>query len=560
MNNLYMIRNVLASGKSIFDIELRVTYYARVSTDRDEQLNSLENQIMFFENYIKNNTNWIFIKGYIDEGLSGTSVKKRKKFLRMINDAKNGMFDLILTKEISRFSRNTVDSIQYTKELLSYGVGIYFLNDNLNTFDADSELRLTIMSSIAQEEIRRLSERVRFGYNRTVEKGVVAGSNNILGYKKDKGKLIIVPEEAETVKIIFNEYSKNSMGTQKLGHYLFDKYGIKSKTGKPIQPPVILKMIRNPKYKGYYSAKLDTKIDYQSNKRIKIKEEDRVVYKDNISCPPIVSEELWDKCNEILKSNSSKFNSGVKVSKYALSGKIKCFHDGATFIRGKRHNKRTGEEFVYWGCSNYRKYGKSKTNGCATPMIQYDELYVIFKKMLDCFTNYKNQIMNDIYELINSTKEITNYEREIKELESKIDIVNNKKIGLIDMRVNNEINFLEFTQLKEKYDRELSMLEKAKHEYLVKENVKNYDSNIEEFVKKINNILYTDKESVFNIASSLIDKIYVEKVSNDKDNKKVILHIKLNVLGCSSNSLKLLDFLLLFRNGTECCNKYGRTW
>ena len=457
------------------------------------------------------------------------------------------MFDLILTKEISRFSRNTVDSIQYTKELLSYGVGIYFLNDNLNTFDADSELRLTIMSSIAQEEIRRLSERVRFGYNRTVEKGVVAGSNNILGYKKDNGKLVIVPEEAETVKIIFNEYSKNSVGTQKLGHYLYDKYGIKSKTGKPIQPPVILKMIRNPKYKGYYSAKLDTKIDYQSNKRIKIKEEDRVIYKDNDSCPPIVSEELWDKCNEILKINSMKFNSGVKTSKYALSGKIKCFYDGATFIRGKRYNKRTGKEIIYWGCSNYRKYGKSKTNGCATPMLQYDELYVIFKKMLVSFTKYEYEIMNDIYELISSTKEITNYERKTKELEFKIDVVKNKKIELIDMKINNEIDFLEFSQLKEKYDKELIVLENTKYEYLTKENVENYD-NIEEFASKINNILYSDKESIFNISSSLIDKIIVEKVNCEGYAKKVILHIKLNVLGCFSDSLNLSDFLLLFCN------------
>lgn len=553
MNNLYMIRNSLAEGKSIFDLPLRVTYYARVSTDTKEQLKSLKNQIMYFEDYIKENNNWLFVPGYIDEGLSGTSVNKRKNFLRMINDAKNGMFDLILTKEISRFSRNTINSIQYTQELLSYGVGIFFLNDNLNTFDADSELRLTIMSSIAQEEVRRLSERVRFGCNRMIEKGVVAGSSNILGYKKDNGKLVIVPEEANVVRIIFNEYSKNLMGTQKLGHYLFEKYGIKSTTGKPIAPNVLLKIIRNPKYKGFYSAKLDTKIDYQSNKRIKINEEDRVVYKDNESCPPIVSEELWDECNKILKINCAKFSSGAKESRYALSGKIKCFHDGATFVRGKRHSKKTGEEFVYWGCSNYRKYGKAKSKGCATPMLQYDELYVIFKKMLDCFIDNKNEIVNEIYELVKSTKSTTNFEKEIKELDTKINAINDMKMQLIDMRAKKEINFVEFSQLKEKYDKDINMLENAKHEYIIKGNVNNYDINIKEFVKKISNIVYSDKESVFNIAGTLIDKIFVEKISNDEEDKRVVLHIKLNVLGCSSDSLKLNDFLLLFCDSKECC-------
>ena len=182
--NLFAVRNSLTSGKSIYDLNLRVTFYARVSTDREEQLNSLENQVMYFEKFIKEQTNWIFVEGYVDEGISGTSVKKRENFLKMIDDAKKGMFDLILTKEISRFSRNTVDSIQYTQELLSYGVGINFLNDNINTFDPDSELRLTIMSSIAQEEIRKLSERVRFGYKRSIEKGIVPGNDNFYGYKK----------------------------------------------------------------------------------------------------------------------------------------------------------------------------------------------------------------------------------------------------------------------------------------------------------------------------------------------------------------------------------------
>ena len=152
-------REDLRKGKTIYDMPLRVVYYARVSTDKDDQLNSLENQQNYFEEMIMENKNWVFCGGYIDEGISGTAVKNRDKFLKMIEDATLGKIDMIVTKEISRFSRNTLDSIKYTRELLSYGVAVLFVNDNINTVMPDSELRLTIMASMAQDEIRRLSGR-----------------------------------------------------------------------------------------------------------------------------------------------------------------------------------------------------------------------------------------------------------------------------------------------------------------------------------------------------------------------------------------------------------------
>ena len=161
-------REDLRKGKTIYDMNLRVGYYARVSTDKDDQLNSLENQQKYFEEMIMENKNWTLTRGYIDEGISGTAVKNRDSFLKMIEDATIGKVDLILTKEISRFSRNTVDSIKYTEYLLKNGVIVYFLSDNLNTIQEDSEFRLTIMSSLAQDEVRKLSERVKFGLNRMV--------------------------------------------------------------------------------------------------------------------------------------------------------------------------------------------------------------------------------------------------------------------------------------------------------------------------------------------------------------------------------------------------------
>ena len=171
-------------GVPLQELNLRVCFYARVSTDKDEQLHSLQSQISFFNDYTSKVPNWEFIGSYIDEGISGTQVKKREEFLRMIEDAKRHKFDLILTKEISRFSRNTVDGIKYTEYLLKQGVIVYFLSDNLNTIGEDSEFRLTIMSSLAQDEVRKLSERVKFGMNRSILNGNILGNDTLLGYKK----------------------------------------------------------------------------------------------------------------------------------------------------------------------------------------------------------------------------------------------------------------------------------------------------------------------------------------------------------------------------------------
>ena len=177
--DLYDIRTALNAGKSIYDLPLRVTYYARVSTDKDEQLHSLAAQVRYYTEYIQRNPRWVFVEGYVDEGISGTTVGKRENFLRMVQDAEAGHFDFILTKEISRFSRNTLDSIKYTQDLLRYGVGVLFESDNINTLMPDAELRLTLMSSIAQDEVRKISERVKFGFKRAIENGVVLGNNKM---------------------------------------------------------------------------------------------------------------------------------------------------------------------------------------------------------------------------------------------------------------------------------------------------------------------------------------------------------------------------------------------
>lgn len=547
--DLYNIRNILAQGKKLIDLPLRVTYYARVSTDHDEQLNSLDNQIMYFENYIKSQTNWIFVSGYVDEGISGTSVNKRDNFIKMINDAQKGMFNLILTKEISRFSRNTVDSIQYTKELLSFDVGVYFLNDNINTFETDSELRLTIMSSIAQDEIRKLSERVRFGYKRSIERGVVPGNDNFYGYRKNKGKLEIVPEEAELIKLIFNEYSEERMGTTKLGHYLYNKYNIVSKTNKPLAGTVITRIIRNPKYKGFFCAHKESILDYLSKKRIRFKPDEWIVYKDNEACPPIVSEELWNKCNEILNKNSLKHKTHARTDmRYALSGKIKCYHDGATFIKGCYKNKRTGVKCEYFGCSKYRKYGRHKNDGCNAPIVHYQDLLNIFRMVVSNFIDKDNEIIKQVYNYINVSESKQSYATDIDKINKRINDVKNAKYELIDMKARKEIDNDEYNEQRKKYNNELFILDEKKRIYLNKNIKMNNKVLMDEFIKKIQNVILSDDECMFRIFCSIIDTILVENLELDTNCKrKIMLHFKLKVVSKNSD-LNLKEFLLLFSN------------
>lgn len=213
--DIHDIRQQLRT-KSIYDIPLRVTYYARVSSESDEQLNSLGNQIQYYEDFIRRNAAWAFVPGYIDEGLSGISTKHRENFNRMIDDAAEDKFDLVITKEISRFARNTLDSIQFTRQLLGYGVGVFFQNDNINTFDEDSELRLSIMSSIAQDELRKLSSRVKFGHQQAIKNNVVLGNSRIFGYRKEDRRLVIDEEQAPMVRELFELYATDQYSMKQI--------------------------------------------------------------------------------------------------------------------------------------------------------------------------------------------------------------------------------------------------------------------------------------------------------------------------------------------------------
>ena len=260
------IRAEMRMGRSIFDLPLRVTFYARVSTDKDEQLNSLENQVQYYTELIKSKENWSFVPGYIDEGISGTSTKKRDSFNRMIADARAGRFDFIITKEISRFSRSTLDSIRYTQELLEHDVGVLFQNDNINTLNTDSEFRLVVMAGVAQDEVRKLSERLKFGFRQAVKNGHVLGNDKLWGYDKKDCVLTINEEEAHAVRLVFDLYANQKLGIRRISQALYSM-GYTSRRGNEFNVLTIRHMLENPKYKGWYCGNKTQSLDYRTRKK-----------------------------------------------------------------------------------------------------------------------------------------------------------------------------------------------------------------------------------------------------------------------------------------------------
>ncbi len=356
--DIHSVRALLRT-KSIYDIPLRVTYYARVSSESDEQLNSLGNQITYYQDLIKGNKSWTFVPGYIDEGLSGISTKKRENFNRMIEDASEDKFDLVITKEISRFARNTLDSIQFTRQLLNHGVGVFFQNDNINTLDEDSELRLSIMSSIAQDELRKLSSRVKFGHQQAIKDKVVLGNSRIFGYRKDDGRLIVDEEQAVMVRELFELYATDQYSMKQI-ETLFWERGYRNHNGKKIAHTTMSNMIANPKYKGYYVGNKVKVIDMFTKKQKFLPPEEWVMFKDETGeiVPAIVSEELWEQANAILKRRSDDVKSRQGICNHAnlLTGKLYCTHCGAAYYR-RESTDRQGNKNSRWVCSGKIKNG-----------------------------------------------------------------------------------------------------------------------------------------------------------------------------------------------------------
>lgn len=502
--------------KSIYDIPLRVTFYARVSSEKDEQLNSLDNQISYYRNFIKKNANWEFVEGYIDEGLSGMSTKKRENFHNMVNDAKAGLFDLVITKEITRFARNTLDSIQYTRELLNSGVGVFFQNDNINTLDEDSELRLTIMSGIAQDELRKLSSRIKFGHQEAIKKNVVLGNSRIFGYRKDNKRLVIDEKEAKMVRELFTLYATDKYSMKQIEEIFWDK-GYRNNNGKKICHSTMSNTISNPKYKGYYVGNKVKIVDMFTKKQKFLPPEEWVMFKDETGeiVPAIVSEELWEQANAVLKRRSRDVKNRQNQCNHAnlLTGKMYCTHCGKLYYR-KDSKDRKGNVLSRWICSGKIANG---TDSCPSFTIYEEEikevLYEVFKDTADD----AKRIIEEYTEMYAEILAKDSSSGELQKLKDRLGVLSKKKSKLLEYNIAGQISDRDFVDMNKQ------ITEESAEVYSAVEEIENELNSREEYTAKIeeirNVLLKAEKEASKEMIDSAfvnkyIDKIYVTPVKD----------------------------------------------
>ena len=472
-NKLILPKDIILADR---ERERTIVYYGRVSTEHEAQLSALENQLQWYDDQSKYHPNWKVLRKYIDEGITGTQAKKRPAFLKILEDAKNGQFDLIVTREVCRFARNTVDTLVTTRELKKIGVEVYFVEDNIWTMDGDGELRLTIMATLAQEESRKTSERVRAGQKISRDNGVLYGNGNILGYDRVGDTYVINEEQAETVRLIYNLYSQG-LGFKKIINELVSQHRKDSYGLVRWECTKISRILHNATYKGYMGYLKSFRNNYLEQKSIINRDESTHLYiKGNFE--PIVSEELWEKCRQIRESKAMKIKSyggkervvGFKPSNDIWVKKMKC-RCGSSFRRCKWHKNKSGELIYGYQCYNQLNNGSKKiresagisTEGyCDMGTIGDWKIDMMAQKIFQGLCGEQRECINRSYSIYeNNFKAKGNSSNNQKEvLLSKIEKLKVKLNNLTNMRMEGEISKTEYQEYKQKVTDEIAAFQK----------------------------------------------------------------------------------------------------
>lgn len=548
-----------------------VAIYARVSTEHEAQLSALENQIQYYENLLKMHSDWELYQYYIDEGITGTSIKKRKNFMKMMEDAENGCFDLIVTREVSRFARNTVDTLQQTRILKKIGVEVYFTEDNIWTMnDEDGELRLTIMATLAQNESKKTSMRVKAGQKISFEKGVPYGNGNILGYDRVGSEYVINPEQAKAVRMIFDMFL-SGMGYRKI-QFELEKAGRLTATGMTIwQSATIGRILNNPFYCGIIVYRKEYVADYlEQKKRKNFDYVDKIIVEGKHE--PIVTKEEFEQVRKVLDSKTISIdNRGYRGKRPPIDvwcKLLKCTC-GKSFNRKIWHREKGVPQYAYQ-CYNQVRTGGIKTRIrkglsiegiCDIPMVARWKLCTMADVIFQLFWNDREgvlKIANEMLEKhigdVNNIAELDGSHR----IKSKLEVLDKKLDNLVDMRISGEIEkeiFVEKKKLlenkKEKLNQELAL-------YNNEEKIQENDYKI--ILKKLNKILDQDfNYSTHDIPEEVIEE-FVDEIIVCKDYFIWKLNfvdddIKLKVEGRKNNSTVSLVDTPSLRNrstGSDC--------
>lgn len=443
---------------------LRVGAYCRVSTDREDQANSLASQKRYFTDYIEQHGEWVLADVYPDEGLSGTTTRRREQFNRMIADAQTGKLDLILTKEVSRFARNTVDALEYTRRLKRLGVGVIFLNDNIDTRDSDGELRLTLMASIAQEESRKTSQRVKWGQQRRMEAGVVFGNNSIYGFDLSNGQLTVKEDEAAVIRHIYHKFLHEGKGTYVIARELYEEGLLppRSATGR-WSCVMVRRILRNEKYVGDVLQKKFVTLDYLTHKKMENKgQEEQFLLKDHHEA--IIDRSTWEAVQAELARRAGKQADNTKYSnRYWCSGKLRCGDCGSRFV--PRTTKRpNGDTYKIWGCHSRVHYGKRKQNGqgdyvgCDMRMVNDKTLTACVQFVLQQLDLNYDALAREVAADIQKVAVQPSREHDISRLQARQADLERRKERVMDAYFAGDISKTEMLGMKAKYDGELEKI------------------------------------------------------------------------------------------------------
>lgn len=467
---------VMPTNVSKFDRnrERTIVFYGRVSTEHEAQLAALENQMQWYDDQAKYHPNWNVLKKYIDRGITGTQAKKRPAFMEMLEDAKRNKFDLIVTREVCRFARNTVDTLVITRQLKEIGIEVYFVEDNIWTMDNDGELRLTIMATLAQEESRKTSERVRAGQKISRDNGVLYGNGNILGYDRLGDTYVINEEQAETVRMIYDLYL-NGYGFTKIVNELVRQKRKDSSGLVRWEATKVSRILHNATYKGYQGYYKSYKNNHLDQKTVINRDEDTYLYVKG-RFTPIISEEVWDKCKALReskltlrKTQEGKIErTGTRTSEDIWAKRLIC-RCGHRMRKDRWHVNKTGLTYGY-KCYNILNNGSKQARidaglyadkYCDMGTIADWKMDLMLFEVLKALNLEESTSVDTAYQTFKNknTKE-TNEVRALKDAEAKLRKIQIKLENLTEMRVNGEIGKQEFMSLKTKINGEMLVVEK----------------------------------------------------------------------------------------------------
>ena len=399
----------------------RVAGYARVSTDKDEQFTSFEAQVDYYTRYIKEHSDWSFVDVYTDEGVSGTSTKHRAGFTRMIEDAKNGKIDLIITKSLSRFARNTVDTLTTIRDLKSRNVECYFEKENIWTFDSKGELLLTIMSSLAESESKSLSDNIRWAVSKKFEQGKFSLPYKcFLGYDRGpNGEPVINEKEAETVRFIYSNYLKGFSPEAIAG--LLTSKGIPTPSGKSKEwcANSVTRILSNEKYAGNAILQKTFCQDFL-NKKIVKNTGQMTQYHVKGSHPAIITEEMYDLVQEELKKRKASQRRHYSAS--IFTSRIFCGECGRVYGSKVQHSNDKYRRVVYM-CNG--KYA-DKSHFCTTPFLTEAQIKESFVKAINKLESHKNEVIGNIEELKSTVLATDALQTELDRLDIEIEVLKDK--------------------------------------------------------------------------------------------------------------------------------------